>query len=81
MNGARTSMKLRIGRRVYNTDTANMLVFRRESNYVEILFQKRNGEYFICGNGGSGSPYATTGQKITVLSEEEAHKWENQIKL
>jgi len=83
-------MKKIIGGRKYDTDTANTIAewyneypvndFRYE---METLFLKRNGEYFLFGEGGAMSKYATSmgdnswggGARIIPLSYEAARQW------
>lgn len=83
-------MKKIINGRKYDTDTANIIAewyneypvndFRYE---METLFLKRNGEYFLFGEGGAMSKYATSmgdnswggGARIIPLSYESARQW------
>ena len=83
-------MKKIINGRKYDTDTANTIAewyneypvndFRYE---METLFLKRNGEYFLFGEGGAMSKYATSmgdnswggGSRIIPLSYEAARQW------
>lgn len=57
-------MEKRIFGRRYNTDTAKSII---DSEYLsprdiwfihEGVYLKRNGEYFLCGQGGAGTRYA-----------------------
>lgn len=82
-------MKKIINGKVYDTETAKELGFDSYSNsrdfnhWVETLYQKRTGEYFLHGQGGPASKYAESigqnswsgGQKIIPLSAENARKW------
>lgn len=59
-------MKKIIGGRKYNTDTARCVgiyevgVGDRLYGFSEELYRKRNGEYFLYGEGGPGSRYSKT---------------------
>ena len=83
-------MKKVINNKLYNTDTArelgvwsNMADIRNFSWYCETLYQKRTGEFFIHGEGGPSTKYATTigqnswsgGEKIIPMTFENARKW------
>ena len=82
-------MKKIINGRKYDTDTASMVGewsdgypsdFRYEA---ETLYRKRNGEYFILGEGNAMSRYAescgdnswSSGWRIIPLSYERARQW------
>lgn len=82
-------MKKVINGRLYDTDTAICLgcdgtCDRRDLFYVcEALFQKKNKEFFLYGEGGPASKYAVDtgsnswsgGETILPLTEAEARKW------
>lgn len=83
-------MKKIIGGRMYNTDTAREIGCWENSYSVrdfrwcsETLYQKRNGEYFIHGEGGPMTRYAdrvgdncwSDGEMITPMSYDEARSW------
>ena len=76
--------------RVYDTHTADLLAVYRVNApmtdfrwYLEALYRKKNGEYFLHGKGNGMTPYAKTcsdgtrtfGEDITPLAEEEARSW------
>lgn len=78
-----------INNRRYNTATAQE-IGHAESGltgdldwWSETLYQKRNGEFFLAGEGGARTDYArptgtenlTGGEKIVPLTLEEAKKW------
>ena len=82
-------MKRIINGKMYNTETAKKL-----GNYTygdsgdfyrvrETLYQKKNGEFFLCGEGGALSSYGecvgtnelTNGEELTPFTEEEAKDW------
>lgn len=81
-------MKKIINKRKYNTDTARE-VGRWSSDdmssyswYMETLYRKRNGEYFLHGEGYAASPYRrrsggmwAAGEDIVPLEAKEAHEW------
>jgi len=82
-------MKKIIGGKMYNTDTAKMLGSAGYSHpgdfsfWLERLYQKKTGEFFLHGIGGAMSKYArstglnewTGGEEIIPLTPEEAQKW------
>lgn len=83
-------MKKVINGRLYNTDTAKELATYDYgspadfSHFTETLYRKRNGEYFIYGEGGPASRYAQRaygddafigGEKIVPMKLEAARKW------
>lgn len=84
-------MKKIIDGRMYNTETAKVIAYnsnnlpKSELEYcMETLYRKRNGEYFLHGDGGAYSPYNRCVQghlcgdeKIIPLCEEEAIKKAN----
>lgn len=76
--------------RAYDTHTADLLAVYRENVpmtdfrwYLEALYRKKNGEYFIHGRGNGMSPYAKTcsdgtktqGEAIIPICEGEARSW------
>ncbi len=70
-------MKKRIGTRNYNTDTAkligsydNGLITWDCHYYMEQLYRKRNGEYFLYGEGGAASKYCENEDNIYRSGEE-----------
>lgn len=82
-------MKKIIGGRCYNTDTAKNLGSTGYSHpgdfsfWVERLYRKKTGEFFLHGVGGPMSKYAhqvgpnewSGGEEIHPLSLEEAREW------
>lgn len=82
-------MKQIIHGKLYNTDTASKLAEDTNDYYpndfrycCEALYRKKNGEYFLYGEGGASSPYAqrcaagySEGCGIQPLSEEDAKAW------
>lgn len=83
-------MKKIIKGKVYDTDTATFLAMYDSGHsiadykhYTEKLYQKKTGEYFICGKGGPASRYSQAcptggwdgGQKIVPLTYEQAREW------
>lgn len=79
-------MKKIINGKKYDTETATEICenepIPNRTNfywYREVLYKKKNGEFFIYGNGGPASKYcesgrnwACTGSKILPLSEQDA---------
>lgn len=73
----------------YSTDSAKEMGYDSYSNptdfayWVETLYRKNTGEYFLHGEGGPMSRYAETigqnqwtgGEKIMPLTVEAAQKW------
>ena len=82
-------MKKIIGGKRYDTETADFMGSDSYSNtrdfhyWYEGLYRKRNGEFFLYGEGGAASKYAETvgqnewcgGEKIIPLSVEKAKEW------
>ena len=80
-------MKTVISGKRYDTDTAVVCGIygdRKDSDhYIETLYQKRTGEFFIHGEGGPDSKYREavtlnewrSGEKITPLTEGDAKEW------
>lgn len=83
-------MKRIIGGRKYDTETARMVAswdngrFASDFGYCcETLYCKRNGEYFLHGEGGASSRYAEecgqnewrAGEAITPLDWDVARSW------
>lgn len=82
-------MKKVINGKLYDTETAREVgsdsyLYPRDFNHwVETLYVKRSGEYFLHGQGGPRSRYAVSvgqnswegGEKIIPLSFENARKW------
>lgn len=82
-------MKKVIDGKRYDTDTAKKLAYDSYSNprdfnhWVEELYRKNTGEFFLYGCGGPMSRYAVStgqnewsgGEKIMPLSIEAAQKW------
>ena len=82
-------MKKVINGKLYNTETAKLLGEDSYSNpsdfnyWIESLFQKRTGEFFLYGQGGPMSRYAQTtgqnewsgGEQIQPMTTENARQW------
>lgn len=82
-------MKKIINGKQYNTTTAQQIGSNSrglpgELDYwIETLYSKRTGEYFLHGEGGAGSRYATSlgnnnwgyGERIIPLSYDQAKQW------
>lgn len=82
-------MKKIIKNKVYNTETAipkgnweSSCYWSDYRWYMEQLYQKKTGEFFLYGEGHEASPYAkkefdgwTHGEKIIPLTYKEAQKW------
>ena len=83
-------MRKVINGKKYDTETAVEVGYYSndlsKSNFrwcVETLYRKRNGEYFLYGEGGGLSPYAyhlptggyCEGDKIVPLSVSDAQRW------
>ena len=78
-----------IANKTYDTTTAKALGnwqkgYASERGYIsETLYLKKNGEYFLHGEGGPRSRYAQRvapntwgyGERILPLSNDEAHAW------
>jgi len=82
-------MKKIINNKRYDTDTATQIGGAGYSHpgdfsfWLERLYQKKTGEFFLHGIGGAMSKYARStglnewsgGEEIIPLSPEEARKW------
>lgn len=83
-------MKKIIGGKMYNTETAKFLGMDCNHRSItdfyyfsESLFVKKTGEYFLLGEGGAASQYASrvdsncwgSGRKIIPLTVDEAREW------
>lgn len=83
-------MKKIVNHKLYNTDTAQLLGEYSYGNgwgdvyyLYEALYRTKNGAYFIHGQGGARSAYATMvssnswsgGENIIPLSSKEAYDW------
>jgi len=82
-------MKKIIMGRKYDTNTARSVGYDEYGqpgnfhHWEEELFQKKNGEFFLYGNGGPRSKYCiqtdinswSGGEKIIPMTEEEAKDW------
>lgn len=78
-----------INGKMYNTDTAELVAtyynICTSSNvefFREELYRKKNGEWFLHGEGNAMSAYATVqgnnsgwGEKIIPYTDSEARKW------
>ncbi len=85
-------MKRVINGKRYDTDTADRVAtwkngyFTNDFNYcAEDLYRKKTGEYFLHGEGGALSKYATSngnnrgyGEDIYPLTEDMAKSWTEQ---
>lgn len=81
-------MKKIINGKMYNTETAKLVdtaAWGTDSDFsywIEELYKKRTGEYFIAGEGGALSRWRevysdgfTNGWGIKPLTDEEARDW------
>lgn len=80
-------MKKIINNRLYNTETAKYLGSddggEGFTSWSETLYQKRNGEFFLHGEGGARTKYAVTigdnswsgGEKIIPITAATAREW------
>ena len=83
-------MRKIIDGKMYNTETATQVAMWDNGCYVndfryccETLYRKRTGEYFIHGEGGAMSVYATPvelngwagGEAVKPLTKEQARVW------
>lgn len=65
---------------IYDTTKAEELGHRAFSyygdpaGYEETLYKTKGGLFFLCGIGGSDSPY-NSGEDIRPIAEAEAEKW------
>lgn len=82
-------MKKIMNGKKYDTDTAKKIAQWSNEEcgglffVIETLYRKKNGEYFLCGEGGAGTIYSvpTAGggfvgsAQIIPLSLEESREW------
>lgn len=83
-------MRKIIERKLYDTKTAeeietfnNGLSYNDFNYYSEALYRKKNGEFFLAGEGHAMTKYAkhcadrtsTFGRKIIPLSDDDAKSW------
>lgn len=82
-------MKKIINGRMYNTETATELgnfwngLSASDFGYLsETLYRKKNGEFFLYGDGGAMTKYSYVvgnescgGEEIIPLTEEQAKHW------
>lgn len=82
-------MRKIINGKMYNTETATQIVEWNNGRYGDFdfcsqtLYRKRTGEYFLYGEGGPSSIYAspagnngyTSGKAIVPITEKTARKW------
>lgn len=82
-------MKKIISGKVYDTDKAQEMAtwsnggsWRDFSHFEETLYRKKTGEYFLHGEGGPNTSYATRcgnswgyGERIIPYTEEKAKAW------
>ena len=72
-------MKKSISRKVYNTDTAELIKtntygeFGDPAGYEERLYKTPKGDYFVYGIGGPESKYPA--EDIAVVTPEEAEQF------
>ena len=72
-------MKKSISRKVYNTDTAELIKtnnygeFGDPAGYQESLYRTPKGDYFIYGVGGAESKYPE--ENIVAVKPEEAEQF------
>ena len=68
-------MTLKIGKKVYNTETAQVVktytysFWGDPAGYEEILYVTSDGFYFLWGKGGEASPYPT--EKIKRIAKKD----------
>lgn len=82
-------MKRIIDGKIFNTETAdpiesysNGLSYRDFRNMSETLYRKKNGEFFLCGEGGPMTKYRerccdmwSGGKNIIPITKDEAREW------
>jgi hypothetical protein len=72
-------MNIKIGRKIYNTETATLVcetaqgAYGDSQGFSEKLYKRGPQDYFIFGHGGDQSPYPQPG--LFVLSIEDAKAW------
>ena len=76
-------MRVKIGRRVYDTTTSTEVGkqsvgdFGQADGFEEIMYRKTTGEYFLTGSGGADSPYPEL--KVVPLSDADAQEWAQRV--
>jgi hypothetical protein len=82
-------MRRIINNRAFDTETADCLGINTNNlpisdcnAFKEVLYRKKNGEFFLRCSGGALTKYATIsgrysswGEKIQALDESEAKEW------
>ena len=82
-------MRRIINQKKYDTNTATKITFIKYLYpsdfhwFTEVLYRKKNGEFFLCGKGGPLSKYGeeysngqlSGGSAIIPLSLEDAKAW------
>ena len=71
-------MKEKINGKVYNTETAKYIGewdMYTSGYFVDSLYRKRNGEFFLHSKREEESPYEQPSEYVTPLSDDEAREW------
>ena len=72
-------MNIKIDRKIYNTETAQLVAetaqgaYGDSTGFEEKLYKRGPGDYFLYGHGGEQSPYPQPG--LFVLAVEDAKSW------
>lgn len=72
-------MKAKIGRKTYDTEKSKQLGHRTHGTFgdprgfEEALYQRKDGECFLVGQGGASSDYAET--TVEPLTDDAANAW------
>ena len=72
-------MNIKIDRKIYNTETAQLVAetaqgaYGDSTGFAEKLYKRGPGDYFLYGHGGEQSPYPQPG--LFVLTLEDAKSW------
>ncbi|NLW11602.1 MAG: hypothetical protein GX028_06255 [Clostridiaceae bacterium] len=76
-------MQIKIGRKVYNTEKSKEVTrklvsyFGDSHGYEEVLYHKKDNDFFIYGQGGENSEYPEP--RIIAIGLEEALSWLSSI--